>query len=126
MMGTLNGFEGPAVIQNNPLNFLKLHTLIIRTMRIECQGGMGTSDDPELHIIRSEGSRGRGFLMAAPVCLSARRDTGAVLEGYAICRRIYSDISGGKIFLAKSDNLLYILTGGGHSPFVGLPPLSFK
>jgi hypothetical protein len=38
MMGTLNGFEGPAVIQNDPLDFLKLHVLIIRTMRIKYQG----------------------------------------------------------------------------------------
>jgi hypothetical protein len=37
MMGTLDSFEGPAVIQNNPFDFLKLHSLIIRTMRIKCQ-----------------------------------------------------------------------------------------
>jgi hypothetical protein len=41
MMGTFTGFEGPAIVQNNPLDFLKLYNLIIRTMRIKCQGDYG-------------------------------------------------------------------------------------
>ena len=37
MMRTLNRFKVPAIIQNYPLNFLKLHVMIIRTIRIICQ-----------------------------------------------------------------------------------------
>jgi hypothetical protein len=42
MMGTFTGFEGPAIVQNDPFDFLKLHNLIIRTMRIKCQGDFGS------------------------------------------------------------------------------------
>jgi hypothetical protein len=37
-MGTFDSFEGPAIVQNNPFDFLKLHISNIRIMRINIKG----------------------------------------------------------------------------------------